>query len=134
HFDLPIAVGLLLALDVLPVDELAAYAVRGELALDGAVAAVGGVLPAAIDAAARGLGLSRPAACGGGAAWAADGGGRIAVLAPPPLLALLNHFKGTQVLAAPAPKLEGPAEALPDLADTKGQETAKRALEVTAAG
>ncbi len=134
HFDLPIALGLLVALGVVPADQMAGYAVLGELALDGAVASVAGVLPAAINAAERELGLICPAAAGGEAAWAADHAGRIDVLAPPTLLALINHFKGAQVLSPPQPAMEALDGPMPDLADIKGQETAKRALEVVAAG
>ncbi|MGP1394971.1 MAG: YifB family Mg chelatase-like AAA ATPase [Inquilinaceae bacterium] len=134
HFDLPVALGLLAALDVLPGPELAGYLALGELALDGALTRVAGVLPAAMHAAARDLGLICPAACGAEAAWAANADGRIAVLAPPTLLALVNHFKGVQALSPPEPLVEEPLEAAPDLADIKGQETAKRALEVAAAG
>jgi magnesium chelatase family protein len=134
HFDLPIALGLLTALDVLPVQEIGQYMALGELALDGALTPVAGVLPAALGAAERGLGLICPAASGPEAAWAADAEGRIDVLAAPTLLALVNHFKGTQVLAAPQPllaALDGPGL---DLREVKGQETAKRALEIAAAG
>src|SRR5512144_1315134 len=130
HFDLPIALGLLAAMDVLPRDEIAGYAALGELALDGALAAVAGVLPAAVHASARGLGLICAKPQGGEAAWAAG----IEVLAPGSLLALVNHFKGTQVLAPPEPKLCDDAAAYPDLGDVKGQETAKRAVEIAAAG
>jgi magnesium chelatase family protein len=130
HFDLPIALGLLVALGVLPEDELAEFSALGELALDGALAPVSGVLPAAIAASARGSGIICPAACGAEAAWA-DG---IVVLAAPSLLALVNHFKGAQVLTPPSPKLADDAPDALDLRDIKGQETAKRALEIAAAG
>ncbi|HET8725999.1 MAG TPA: magnesium chelatase domain-containing protein, partial [Alphaproteobacteria bacterium] len=134
HFDLPIAIGLLVALGVLPPAEIQAYAALGELALDGAIAAVAGVLPAAVNAASRDLGLICPAACGGEAAWAANERGRIPVLAAPTLLALINHFKGTQALSPPEPRIAEARQAALDLKDIKGQETAKRALEVAAAG
>ncbi len=130
HFDLPIALGLLVAMNVLPADELAGYTALGELALDGAISPVAGVLPAAIGANAAGRGVICPAACGGEAAWA----GEVEVLAPPTLLALINHFKGVQVLTAPEPSLADDTVTALDLADIKGQETAKRALEVAAAG
>lgn len=97
HFDLPLALGLLAAMDVLPRDEIAGYAALGELSLDGSLNPVSGILPAAIAASARDLGLICPAAQGGEAAWA----GRIEVLAPPDLLSLINHFRGTQVLTPP---------------------------------
>lgn len=131
HFDLAVALALLAAMEVLPGDELARFIALGELALDGALTPVAGVLPAAINASAHGRGLICPAASGGEAAWAAD----IEILAAPTLLALINHFKGTQVLAPPTPKLAtANSAAIPDLADVKGQETAKRALEIAAAG
>ncbi|HVM79164.1 MAG TPA: YifB family Mg chelatase-like AAA ATPase [Stellaceae bacterium] len=130
HYDLPIALGLLAAMEVLPRDEVQGYLALGELALDGALLPVAGVLPAAMAAAERELGLICPAASGGEAAWA----GEVEVLAAPSLLALINHFKGAQVLSPPVPKVAEPGPAPPDLKDIKGQETAKRALEVAAAG
>ncbi len=130
HFDLPVALALLAAMEVLPGEELARYMALGELALDGALTRVAGVLPAAVAASAHGRGLICPAESGGEAAWAAE----VEILAAPTLLALINHFKGVQVLSPPAPKLATGAVHVPDLADVKGQETAKRALEIAAAG
>lgn len=131
HFDLPIALGLMAALGAIPADALSAYVVIGELSLDGTVAPVAGALPAAIGANALGLGLICPAACGPEAAWA---GAEVDILAPRSLIALANHFRGTQVLSRPEPATRAPAANLPDLAEIKGQESAKRALEVAAAG
>ena len=130
HYDLPIALGLLCAMGVVDAEQLAQYAVVGELGLDGRVAASPGVLLAALHAAGLGLGLICPAAQGSEAAWA----GSIEVLAAPDLLALLNHLRGTALLPAPAPGLAEPPAPGPDLAQVKGQETAKRALEIAAAG
>lgn len=130
HFDLPIALAVLGAMDILSREELAEYAALGELSLDGAVNAVSGVLPAAIAASGRGLGLICPAAQGGEAAWA----GRIEVLAAPDLLSLINHFRGSQVLSPPEPAGAQIEANYADLADVRGMETGKRALEVAAAG
>lgn len=135
HYDLPIAMGLLVAMGVVPEDAVMSYVVLGELSLDGSIRAVTGVLPAAVHAQMIGRGLICPLDCGGEAAWAGD----LDILAPQHLLQLLNHFKGTQVMRRPEAKLgrgagQHDAIAAVDLADVKGQETAKRALEIAAAG
>jgi len=131
HFDLPIALGIMAAIGAIPADALDGYTVLGELALDGTISAVAGVLPAAIAAHGRGKGLICPASTGPEAAWA---GGEIDILAPLSLIQLANHFKGTQVMRRPEPALAPQETALPDLRDIKGQESAKRVLEIAAAG
>jgi magnesium chelatase family protein len=130
HFDLPIALGLLAAMGVVDAEALADYIVVGELGLDGRLAPSPGVLLAALHAAGSGRGLICPAAQGAEAAW----GGGIEVLAAPDLLGLLNHLKGHGLLAAPRPGEVVSARAGPDLRQVKGQELAKRALEIAAAG
>lgn len=131
HFDLPIALGLLVAMDVIPQDAVERFYALGELGLDGSLRVVTGVLPAAIQAEVKNFGLICPAASGCEAAWAGD----LDILAPDHLLQLINHFKGTQTLTRPKAVLQSETQKnLRDLGTVKGQETAKRALEVTAAG
>src|SRR5690349_1747364 len=138
HYDLPIALALLAAMGVLPKESLAGFIALGELALDGSLTRVPGVLPAAIAAAAIGRGVICPAACGGEAAWGgfkpANDPDRPPVLAAPSLLALINHLRGQQTLSAPQALVSEDDVTYPDLAEIKGQETAKRVLEVAAAG
>ena len=131
HYDLPIALALMAAIGAIPGDQLGDFVSLGELALDGTVSAVAGVLPAAIAANALGRGIVCPFACGPEAAWAS---GDMTILAPRSLIQMANHFRGVQVLSRPEAGLADAAAALPDLADIKGQESAKRALEVAAAG
>ncbi|MDX2290083.1 MAG: YifB family Mg chelatase-like AAA ATPase [Hyphomicrobiaceae bacterium] len=131
HFDLPIVLALMAAMGAISPDTLSHYAAVGELALDGSIRAVPGALPAAMGANALGKGLICPAACGAEAAWAGED---LDILAPAHLLALVNHFKGLQTLTRPKPNAAGSTGPLPDLIDVKGQESAKRALEVAAAG
>ncbi|GKX33049.1 MAG: ATPase AAA [Rhizobiaceae bacterium MnEN-MB40S] len=131
HFDLPIALGLMAVLGVIPPDMLSDYVILGELFLDGTLAPVAGVLPAAIGANGLGKGLICPEACGPEAAWASAD---LDILAPRSLIAMANHFKGVQVLSKPEPAMRQSPDSLPDLADIKGQESARRTLEVAAAG
>jgi magnesium chelatase family protein len=130
HYDLPIALALLAAMGVVDAEMLAGYVALGELSLDGRISGAPGVLLAALHAAERDKGLVCPAAQGTEAVWA----GSIEVLAAPDLLTLINHFKGSSLLPAPVPGTIEPPLPGPDLKQVKGQETAKRALEIAAAG
>jgi len=142
HYDLPIALGLLAAMGVIERTSLEDFVVLGELALDGTLSRVPGVLPAAIAARAMGRGVICPAACGGEAAWAGLGAGvgaandgeQPTAVAAPSLLALINHLRGQQTLPPPEALLAEDRATWPDLAEIKGQESAKRVLEVAAAG
>jgi magnesium chelatase family protein len=131
HYDLPIALGLMAAIGAIPADALNQFTVLGELGLDGSIAPVAGVLPAAIAANGRDEGLICPGACGSEAAWASPD---IPIVAASSLIQLANHFKGTQVLSRPKPQIREAEATSLDLRDIKGQESAKRALEIAAAG
>jgi magnesium chelatase family protein len=130
HYDLPIALGLLAAIGAADAESLSHYVAVGELSLDGRIAGSPGVLLAAIHASGEDKGLICPAAQGSEAAWAGD----LDVIAAPDLLALLAHLKGTTLLQSPAPAEAEINHTGPDLAQVKGQEVAKRALEIAAAG
>ena len=130
HYDLPIALALLGAMGITDAEQLTDFVAVGELALDGRVAASPGVLLAALHASEKERGLICPAAQGSEARWASE----IAILAAPDLVSLLNHLKGTGQLPAPEKGDAQPANHGPDLKQVKGQESAKRALEIAAAG
>ncbi|MEO0882180.1 MAG: YifB family Mg chelatase-like AAA ATPase [Pseudomonadota bacterium] len=129
HYDLAIALAILAAMGVIAPDALDGHAAMGELSLDGRLGAAIGVLPAAVAANGMDLRLICPAACGPEAAWA---GG--AAVAADNLIALVNHFSGRAVLAPPAQGELAKGPPVPDLRDVRGQETAKRVLEIAAAG
>jgi magnesium chelatase family protein len=129
HFDLPIALALMMAMGFIPEDALADYVCIGELRLDGRIAPVSGALPAAIAASGFGMGLICPAKNGAEAAWAGD----ISILAPGSLIALIN-LQGPCRSSPPEPgEVKLPTKPL-DLNEVKGQEVPKRALEIAAAG
>ncbi|HEV2748518.1 MAG TPA: YifB family Mg chelatase-like AAA ATPase [Allosphingosinicella sp.] len=130
HYDLPIALGLLAAMGAIDAETLSEYCAVGELGLDGRLTPSPGVLLAAIHASSRSLGLVCPAAQGSEASWAGD----IEVIAAPDLIALLNHFRGSAALSPPRPGEADPLGPGPDLTQVKGQEIAKRALEIAASG
>ncbi|MFC0410498.1 YifB family Mg chelatase-like AAA ATPase [Roseomonas elaeocarpi] len=132
HFDLPIALSLLAAMEVIPPAEVIGYAALGELALDGAIGPTTGILLAALEAGRLGLGLVCPKAQAAEAAWAADA----EILAADDLRVLIAHFQGRQILSPPARPVAAPEARAdgPCLSEVRGQESAKRALEVAAAG
>ena len=130
HYDLPIALAVLAAMEIVDGEHIQDFVAVGELALDGRLTASPGVLLAALHAATLGKGLICPAAQGPEASWA----GGVPVMAPPDLVTLLGALKGTTVLPAPAPgRTTEPVRAV-DLAEVRGQEPARRALEIAAAG
>ena len=130
HFDLPIALALLAALELIPAEELELTVSLGELSLDGALVPVAGALPAAMAAASEKLKLLCPESCGAEAAWV----GAAEVFAPRTLLDAINHLTGKAPLARAKPGEVTSGAAARDLRDVKGQERAKRALEIAAAG
>ncbi|MEE4539089.1 MAG: YifB family Mg chelatase-like AAA ATPase [Erythrobacter sp.] len=130
HYDLPIALALLAAMGVTDAEQLGDWIAVGELSLDGRVVASPGVLIAALHASSEECGLICPYTQGSEARWASG----VPVLAPADLASLLAHLKGTKMLGEPERGRIAEAPPAPDLKQVKGQETAKRALEIAAAG
>ena len=130
HFDLPIALGILAAMEIIPAEDLLGQVVLGELGLDGRILPVSGVLSAALHAVSQDKGLICPAAQEPEATWAGD----LSLLAPETLLQLLNNFKEPSLQAPERPQPRFSTQVYLDLHDVKGQETAERTLEIAAAG
>lgn len=130
HFDLPVALGLLCVMGIIPQEDLIEYITLGELGLDGSILAVQGVLPVAMKANAHNLGIICPASQGSEAVWS----GLKTIIAAPDLLSIINHFKGTQNIPTPIAEQKESLQKQLDLSDVLGQESAKKALEVAAAG
>jgi magnesium chelatase family protein len=131
RFDLPIAVGILLASGQVPAAPLRDLELIGELGLSGELRAVDAALPAAIQANLAGHILILPAANSGLASIVDDTGLREA----DSLLAVAAHLHGQNALPFAGASVE-PIDSnnYPDLCDIKGQTGAKRALEIAAAG
>lgn len=130
HFDLPVALALLTGMGVIPQEEVNNYISIGELGLDGTINKINGVLPVAINANSKNKGLICPISGGSEAAWS----GLKDIIAADSLLSIINHFKGTQLVPFPDALKTSDKTFNLDLSDVKGQETAKRALEIAAAG
>lgn len=130
HFDLPIALALLAAIEILPAEEVEGTVALGELSLDGRLVPVLGALPAAMAAAGEEKTLICPRASGPEAAWV----GATPVFAPASLGEAIRHFTGQAPLTPARPGEVTRATGGRDLRDVKGQERAKRALEIAAAG
>jgi magnesium chelatase family protein len=130
HFDLPIALALLAALEIIPKDAAEGTTALGELSLDGSLVPVIGALPAAMAAAEADRMLLCPSASGAEAAWV----GACQVIAPAGLAEVVRHYTGQSPLPPAQPGEVTSALQSRCLRDVKGQERAKRALEIAAAG
>lgn len=130
HFDLPIALALLAALEIIPLEDAQQTVALGELSLDGTLVSVVGALPAAMVVANEDKTLLCPAGCGAEAAWV----GAAKVIAPRTLADVVRHYTGKSILSPSEPGEVIKSTTGRNLSEVKGQERAKRALEIAAAG
>lgn len=131
HFDLAIALGIMIEIGVLEQNAIEKFFVLGELSLDGSITSVGGIISAAIGANQRRCGIICPAQNGKEAAWAGD---ELEIIAAPNIVTLINHIKRGHIINRPENKQPLEPKIYPDLSEIKGQKNAKRALEIAAAG
>lgn len=130
RFDLPIALGILAASRQLPTEGLAHSEFLGELALDGSLRAVPGIICAALAASAAGADLVIPEASASRAACVPDA----CIYAAPDLLTLCAHLRGARRLERVAAAGTQVEAHYPDLDEVVGQDGARRALEIAASG
>lgn len=131
HYDLAIALGLMVEMNIISQKDISNYVVLGELSLDGSLSPVAGILPAAMHATAVKKGIICPYDNGAEALWAGD----LEIIPADNILNLINHFKNNNKIVPPEKKLEYLSNTnVTDISEIKGQKTAKRALEIAAAG
>lgn len=130
-FDLPIAIAILAAQGEVPTDALRTHMFAGELGLDGTLRCIRGALPLALEARGRGFeGLVLPP---GNAAQAAVVPG-LTVWSAESLAQVVGMLQGNTMLAKGCPNDNGHREPVSDLCEVFGQDIARRALEIAAAG
>jgi magnesium chelatase family protein len=131
HFDLPIILSLLTAMNILPQEQMANYFAMGEISLDGTIVSVSGALPAAITASTTNKGFICPIENAQEAIWASSD---LDIIPARNIIDIINHFKGISIISKPEILKSQEKIIYPDFKDVKGQENAKRAAEIAAAG
>ena len=131
YLDLPMALGLLVEMDVIKQESVDNFVVLGELSLDGSINKVNGILPSAIKANEKELGIICPKSCGSEALWADE---NLNIIAVDNLLTLINYLNGIGEIERPALNKKLDNCKYPDFKDVYGQKIAKRAIEIAAAG
>ena len=130
HLGLPIALALLAALNIITHEDSEGALAIGELSLDGRLQPVVGALPAALKAAELGKDLYCPETSGAEAAWV----DATRVFATKSLMAIIQHLTGQAPREPAVARQITPQKSMLDMAEVRGQERAKRALEIAAAG
>jgi magnesium chelatase family protein len=130
RFDLPIALGILVASGQIPIDSIDKYEFLGELALGGDIRPISGILPAALSCCSAKRTLIVPDANGAEAALI----DQLEVIAPKHLLQLTAHLLNKETLSAITAPTISTKPNYPDLSEVQGQYQARRALEIAAAG